>query len=220
MSAARKRTAVFISGRGSNMVSLLAAAATKDFPAEIALVLSNNNDAAGLATAAQAGVATEVIDHRKYGDREAFEAEIQNKLVAHNIELICLAGFMRILTGSFVQQWQGRMINIHPSILPSYKGLHTHERALADGVKLHGCSVHYVVPEMDAGPIIIQAAVPVRDDDTADTLAARVLEQEHIIYPQALKWAASGAIQITGQTVAHKTEVPGRSKPLVYPPIS
>ena len=131
----------------------------------------------------------------------AFEAALQAELEKHSIEFICLAGFMRILTGSFVERWYGRMINIHPSILPSYKGLHTHERALADGVKLHGCTVHFVVPEMDAGPIILQAAVHVMEDDTADTLAARVLAQEHRIYPQALALAASGAIRIEGQRV-------------------
>jgi phosphoribosylglycinamide formyltransferase 1 len=201
MSPARKRSAIFISGRGSNMTSLIAAAASPDFPAEIALVLSNNADAAGLGHAASKGIATEVVDHRLFGSREDFERELQRRLETHRIEFICLAGFMRILTGSFVERWTGRMINIHPSILPSFKGLHTHERALAEGVKLHGCSVHFVVPEMDAGPIIEQEVVRVLEDDTPGSLAARVLEQEHIIYPKALALAASGAVAIRGQVV-------------------
>jgi phosphoribosylglycinamide formyltransferase-1 len=202
VSALRKRTAVLISGRGSNMESLIAAAREADYPAEIALVLSNNPEAAGLASAKAQGIATSAIDHRQFGkDRPAFEAALQAELEKHAIEFVCLAGFMRILTGSFVERWYGSMINIHPSILPSYKGLHTHERALADGVKLHGCTVHFVVPEMDAGPIILQAAVHVLEDDTADTLAARVLAQEHRIYPQALALAASGAVRIEGQRV-------------------
>ena len=184
------------------MESLIAASREADYPAEIGLVLSNNPEAVGLASAKAQGIATAAIDHRQFGkDRPAFEAALQAELEKHSIEFICLAGFMRILTGSFVERWYGRMINIHPSILPSYKGLHTHERALADGVKFHGCTVHFVVPEMDAGPIILQAAVHVMEDDTADTLAARVLAQEHRIYPQALALAASGAIRIEGQRV-------------------
>ena len=184
------------------MESLIAAAREADYPAEIALVLSNNPEAAGLASAKAQGIATAAIDHRQFGtDRPAFEAALQAELEKHAIEFVCLAGFMRILTGSFVERWYGSMINIHPSILPSYKGLHTHERALADGVKLHGCTVHFVVPEMDAGPIILQAAVHVMEDDTADTLAARVLAQEHRIYPQALALAASGAVRSEGQRV-------------------
>jgi phosphoribosylglycinamide formyltransferase-1 len=192
----RRRTAVLISGRGSNMTSLIAAAENPDYPAEITLVLSNRLDAAGLATAANKGIATAVIDHRGHKGREAFEAVMQAELEKHGIEFICLAGFMRLLTASFVERWSGRMINIHPAILPAYKGLHTHERALADGVKLHGATVHFVVPEMDAGPIIVQAAVPVLDDDTPDTLGTRVLAQEHVIYPLGLKLAASGRVRV------------------------
>jgi phosphoribosylglycinamide formyltransferase-1 len=192
----RRRTAVLISGRGSNMTSLIAAAENPDYPAEITLVLSNRHDAAGLSTAADKGIATAVIDHRGHAGREAFEAVMQAELQKHGIEFICLAGFMRLLTASFVERWSGRMINIHPAILPAYKGLHTHERALADGVKLHGATVHFVVPEMDAGPIIVQAAVPVLDDDTPDTLGARVLAQEHVIYPLGLKLAASGRVRL------------------------
>jgi phosphoribosylglycinamide formyltransferase-1 len=197
----RRRTAIFISGRGSNMDALIDAARSPDFPAEIALVASNRPDAAGLANAKARGIATAAVDHKIYAGRDAFEASLQQILEIHHIDLICLAGFMRLLTPTFTQRWTGRMINIHPALLPSYKGLHTHERALADGVKIHGCTVHYVVPEMDSGPIIAQAAVPVFDEDTPDTLGARVLEQEHIIYPRALALAASGVLRIEDNRV-------------------
>ncbi len=194
---ARRRAGILISGRGSNMAALIAAAAGPDYPAEIALVVSNRPDAAGLAHAAAAGIATMTVDHTRYGkDREAFEREMHAVLVAHRIELLCLAGFMRLLTPWFIAQWEGRMINIHPALLPAFKGLDTHERALATGVRLHGATVHYVVPEMDSGPIIAQAAVPVLDDDTADTLAARVLAAEHRIYPLGLRWVAEGRVSI------------------------
>ena len=183
------------------MASLIAAAKSPDFPAEIVLVLSNRPDAPGLASAKAQGFATAAVDHKIYAGREAFDASLQAMLEAHRIDFICLAGFMRLLTAGFTQAWQGRMINIHPALMPSYKGLHTHERALADGVKIHGCTVHYVVPDMDAGPIIAQAAVPVLDDDTPETLGARVLAQEHVIYPLALKLAASGLLHINGQRV-------------------
>jgi phosphoribosylglycinamide formyltransferase-1 len=179
----------------------MAAAQQKDYPAEIALVFSNNPDAPGLATAKQAGIATAALHHKDFATREDFERAMQDILLAHKIDLVCLAGFMRLLTPWFVEQWTGRMINIHPAILPSYKGLHTHERALADGVKLHGATVHFVVPEMDAGPIIAQAAVPVVDGDTPETLGARVLAQEHMIYPLALRLVASGQARIEGQKV-------------------
>lgn len=192
----KRRTAILISGRGSNMGSLIAAAKEPEFPAEIALVLSNRPDAPGLATARAQGVATAAVDHKIYAGRDAFEGSLQKMLLAHRIDFICLAGFMRMLTPAFVEHWQGRLINIHPALLPSYKGLHTHERAIADGVKIHGCTVHYVVAEMDAGPIIAQAAVTVRDDDTPESLGARVLAQEHVIYPLALRLAASGALRI------------------------
>jgi phosphoribosylglycinamide formyltransferase-1 len=197
----KRRTAILISGRGSNMASLIAAAREPEFPADIALVLSNKPDAPGLATAKAQGIATAAVDHKIYAGREAFEGSLQKMLEAHRIDFICLAGFMRILTPTFVERWQGRLINIHPSLLPSYKGLHTHERALADGVKIHGCTVHYVVAEMDAGPIIAQAAVAVLDDDTPKSLGARVLEQEHVIYPLALRLAASGALRIDNMRV-------------------
>ncbi len=192
----RKRVAVLISGRGSNMTSLVEAARAPDFPAEIVLVLSNRPDAAGLATARAAGIEALALDHKTYTGREEFERALQATLEARRVEIVCLAGFMRLLTAWFVARWQGRMINIHPALLPSYKGLHTHERALADGVKIHGCTVHFVVPEMDAGPIIAQAAVPVLDADTPDSLGARVLAQEHVVYPLALRLVASGGTRI------------------------
>jgi len=207
----RKRVAALISGRGSNMLSLMAAASQADYPADIALVFSNKPNAPGLATAKEAGIATAALHHKDFATREDFERAMQDILLAHKIDLVCLAGFMRLLTPWFVEQWAGRMINIHPAILPSYKGLHTHERALADGVKLHGATVHFVVPEMDAGPIIAQAAVPVVDGDTPATLGARVLTQEHIIYPLALKLVASGEAKIvdgkvlTGEQINEKS---------------
>ena len=192
---ARMRTAVLVSGRGSNMAALLDAAADPAFPAEIVLVLSNRPGAGALARAQAAGVPTTVVDHRAYADRAAFEAAMQAELERSGIELVCLAGFMRVLTPWFIGRWPDRLVNIHPSLLPSYRGLHTHERALADGVRIHGCTVHLVVPELDAGPIIAQAAVPVRTADTPDTLAARVLAAEHQLYPRALSWLASGRVR-------------------------
>jgi phosphoribosylglycinamide formyltransferase-1 len=196
---ARKRVAILISGRGSNMVALIEAAKDQSYPAEIALVVSNEPAAEGLKRAAAAGIPTAVVDHRPFGrDREAFERALQSALEAHNVELVCLAGFMRILTPWFVKQWQGRLLNIHPALLPAFKGLDTHARALAAGVKEHGATVHFVVPEMDSGPIIAQGAVPVRDGETKATLAARVLELEHQIYPQALKLVAEGRVRIVG----------------------
>jgi phosphoribosylglycinamide formyltransferase-1 len=192
----RRRTAILISGRGSNMVSLIEAAAAPDYPAEIALVLSNRPDAGGLARAAAAGIATTAIDHKAYPDREGFERALDGALVDAGIELVCLAGFMRVLTPWFVERWTGRMLNIHPSLLPAFRGTRTHERALAEGVLLHGCTVHYVVPELDAGPIVAQAAVQVLPGDTPGTLGARVLEQEHVLYPQALRMVAGGAVRL------------------------
>lgn len=193
----KRRVAILISGRGSNMAALIEAAKAQDFPAEIALILSNKADAGGLALAAQHGIAAAAIESRLFGkDREAFERALHGKLTESRIDLVCLAGFMRLLTPWFVRQWEGRMLNIHPALLPAYRGLHTHERALADGVKIHGATVHFVVPEMDAGPIVMQGAVAVRDDDTPETLAARVLAVEHQIYPDALWLVASGGTRI------------------------
>jgi formyltetrahydrofolate-dependent phosphoribosylglycinamide formyltransferase len=189
----KRRTAVLISGRGSNMEALIAASRDPAFPAAISLVLSNRPDAAGLATARQAGIAAQAIDHRDFGrDRAAHEAALDTALREADIEIVCLAGYMRLLTPFLVQAWQGRMLNIHPSLLPAFPGLHTHARALEAGVKLHGCTVHLVTQEMDAGPILAQAAVPVLPGDTEDDLARRVLRQEHAIYPAALAAFAAG----------------------------
>lgn len=200
--ASKKRVAVLISGRGSNMMALVEAAKAPGFPAEIVLVLSNKADAAGLAFAREHGIATSVIEHRTYGkDRAAFDAAMQAALEAHGVEIVCLAGFMRLLTSGFCEAWAGRMINIHPALLPSFKGLDTHARALEAGVKLHGCTTHFVTPGMDEGPIIAQAAVPVLDDDTEATLAARVLKEEHRIYPETLRLLASERLRIEGQCV-------------------
>jgi len=198
----KKRVAVLISGRGSNMTALIAAAKAPDYPAAIVLVLSNLPDAAGLVHARQAEIATAVVDHRAFGaDREAFERALDARLQAQGVEIVCLAGFMRLLTPWFVKRWSGRLLNIHPALLPQFKGLHTHRRALAAGVSEHGATVHFVVPEMDAGPIILQAAVPVIAGDTEATLAARVLEVEHRIYPQALRLVAEGrAALAAGET--------------------
>ena len=198
MAASRKRrVAVLISGRGSNMASLIEAAKAPDYPAEIALVISNRPDAEGLARAAAAGVATAVVDHKTYPEREAFERALDEELLAHGVELLCFAGFMRILTPWFINRWTGRMLNVHPSLLPLFTGLHTHRRALEAGMRIHGCTVHFVTPELDAGPIIAQAAVPVlASDDTEETLAARVLRQEHVIYPLALQLVASGRVHL------------------------
>lgn len=193
----RRRVAVLISGRGSNMAALVEAAKPADFPAEIALVLSNRPDAKGLAIAQTAGIATAIVDHVPFGkDRAAFERVMQGELDARRIELICLAGFMRLFTPGFVNHWQGRMLNIHPTLLPSFKGTDVHARALAAGVKIHGATVHFVVPEMDSGPIIAQGALAVREDDTAETLADRVLGIEHQIYPFALRLVAEGRVCI------------------------
>jgi phosphoribosylglycinamide formyltransferase-1 len=189
---ARKRVAILISGRGSNMAALIAAAKAEDYPAEIALVLSNVPEAGGLAIAAAEGIATATIDHRAYRrDREAFERAMQAVLEAHRIDIVCLAGFLRILTPWFVGQWEGRMINIHPALLPAYKGLDTHARALADGVTEHGATVHFVTPGMDEGETILQEAVPVLPGDTPETLGQRVLAVEHRIYPLALRMIAT-----------------------------
>jgi phosphoribosylglycinamide formyltransferase-1 len=196
---ARKRVAVLISGRGSNMAALVEAASDRSFPAEIALVLSNRPDAGGLAFARDRSIATAIVDHKAYGkDREIFECALQAALDHHRIELVCLAGFMRLLTQAFVTRWQGRMLNIHPALLPAFKGLDTHARAIAAGVRFHGATVHFVVPEMDSGPIVVQAALPVLPDDTPKSLAARVIKAEHAIYPLALRLLAEGRLRIDG----------------------
>lgn len=194
----RLKVGVVISGRGSNLQALLDACAQPDFPAEIVLVISNNPDVEGLRRAERAGVATETIDHRDYGDRQSFERALTAALERTGVALVCQAGFMRIVTSEYLAHWHNRLINIHPSLLPAFPGLDTHRRALESGVKLHGCSVHYVREEVDAGPIIGQAAVPVLDGDDEDSLAARVLAAEHRLYPLCLKLVAEGRVQVEG----------------------
>ena len=193
----RRRVAILISGRGSNMAALIAAARAADFPADMALVLSNRPDAKGLVAARDARLTTAIVDHTRFGkDREAFECALQAELEAQAIDIVCLAGFMRLLTPWFVSRWEGRLLNIHPALLPAFKGLDTHERALAAGVKIHGATVHFVVPEMDSGPVIVQGALAVREDDTAATLGRRVLAIEHKIYPLALRLVAEGRVTV------------------------
>lgn len=186
----RARVAVLISGRGSNMMALVEAARAADYPAEIACVISNRPDAAGLQFARDNGIAADCIDHKTFTSREGFESALQHLLIEQRIDIVALAGFMRILSPGFVAKWQGRMLNIHPSLLPAYKGLHTHERALAEGAARHGCTVHLVTAGLDDGPTVLQAEVPVLPDDSPDTLAARVLVEEHRIYPLALAQVA------------------------------
>ncbi|CAM5181347.1 phosphoribosylglycinamide formyltransferase [Bosea thiooxidans] len=201
--ASRKRVGVLISGRGSNMVSIAEAARAPDYPAEIALVISNIPDVAGLDRARGFGIATATVDHRPFGkDREAFERAVDELLRVNQIDLVVLAGFMRILTPWFVKRWEGRLINIHPSLLPLFKGTHTHRQALEAGVSEHGCSVHFVVPELDAGPVILQAKVPILPGDDEETLSKRVLVEEHKLYPAALAEVASGRASLTGDAVS------------------
>ncbi|MEM6711955.1 MAG: phosphoribosylglycinamide formyltransferase [Pseudomonadota bacterium] len=203
----RVRTAILISGRGSNMMALVEAAKAADFPAEIALVLANKADAAGLEWAASQELETKVVNHRDFKrDREGFEKAISEQLERANVDLVCLAGFMRLLTPWFVERWKDRLINIHPSLLPSFKGLETHARAIEAGVKLHGCTVHFVRSEMDDGPIIAQRSVPVLDDDTPDILSRRVLEAEHLLYPHALREVAKGLQNENGWTLHHDAD--------------
>jgi phosphoribosylglycinamide formyltransferase-1 len=195
----KRRVAILISGRGSNMAALIEAAKAKDFPAEIVVVISNRADAGGLQRAEAGGIPTVSIESKPFGaDRAAFEAVLQSALDQHRVELICLGGFMRLFTAEFVQRWYGRMLNIHPSLLPSFPGLDPQGQALRAGVKISGATVHFVIPETDAGPILMQGAVAVHDEDTADTLAARILEIEHRIYPDALRLVASGQIRLDG----------------------
>ncbi len=203
----RRRVGILISGRGSNMMSLVAAARAADYPAEIVCVVSNRPQAAGLAWAREQGIAAHAVDHKAYATREAFEDALHAVLEAEGVELVVLAGFMRLMRSTFVARWAGRMINIHPSLLPLYPGLHTHARALADGVRIAGCTVHYVVAEVDAGPIIAQGAVPVVDGDTPGSLAERILRVEHDIYPQALALVASGTARLEDGRVRILTAV-------------
>jgi phosphoribosylglycinamide formyltransferase-1 len=190
----RKRVAILISGRGSNMSALIEAAKAPDYPAEIVGVLSNHAAAPGLAIAAAQGIATASLAQSKFPSRDMFEDVMTQTLESWDVDIVCLAGFMRILGTDFALRWAGRMINIHPSLLPLYKGLHTHERALADGARVHGCTVHFVTPGLDEGQPILQAEVPVLPGDTPETLAARILIEEHRIYPEALRLLASGQL--------------------------
>jgi phosphoribosylglycinamide formyltransferase 1 len=192
----KKRIVVLISGRGTNMGALAAAAAEHDFPAEIAGVISSRADASGLQKASALGLKAHVVSHGEHGDREQHDEALQAALNEFGAEIVCLAGYMRLLTPAFANAWEGRVLNIHPSLLPSFKGLHTHARALQAGVRIHGCSVHFVTHEVDAGPIIAQAAVPVAAEDTAETLGARVLNAEHKLYPLALALVASGKARL------------------------
>ena len=213
------RVAVLISGRGSNMAALIEACRRPDYPAEIVLVISNKPDAKGLETAAAAGIATKVIDFRGKGSRQAFEDAATQALEDAEVDLICLAGFMRILSADFVGHWRDRVINIHPSLLPAFPGLETHERALQAGVRITGCTVHFVRPEMDNGPIIAQVAVPVSNRDTADTLSARVLTYEHRIYPLALELIASGRARLVDERVIVDEDI-AEQPALAVPPLT
>jgi phosphoribosylglycinamide formyltransferase 1 len=197
----KKRVGILISGRGSNMMALVEAARAADYPAEIALVISNRPGAAGLARAQSAGVRTLAIDHKNYADREAFDAAEEAALDEAGTELVCHAGFMRIQSAAFATRWLGRQLNIHPSLLPAFKGLHPHKQALDAGVRISGCTVHFVTPELDSGPIVAQAAVPVHTDDTPETLAERILAAEHRLYPLALRLVALGRVKLEGSAV-------------------
>ena len=197
----KPRIGILISGRGSNMAAIVAAAQDPSYPATIACVISNRPDAKGLETAAANGIPALCVDHKHFPSREEFEDELNRQLDERDVDFVVLAGFMRVLTERFIGRWDGKLVNIHPSLLPSYRGLHTHERALSDGVKLHGCTVHFVVPELDAGPIIAQGAVPVRLTDTPETLAARVLAVENTLYPRVVAGLASGHIVLAGDQV-------------------
>ena len=214
----KRRVAILISGRGSNMTALVNAAKSANYPAEIALVISNQPNATGLEFAQKAGLSTSVVSHADYEDRGAFENALNEELKTQDIDYICLAGFMRLLTAEFVNRWKDRILNIHPSLLPAFKGLDTHERALESGVRFSGCTVHFVRAEMDDGPIINQAVVPILSDDTPETLAARILAQEHQLYPEALRLVASGQARVTDRIVKiGDTRDP--ASPIINPPI-
>ena len=208
----RRKVGILISGRGSNMVALVDACQAADHPAEVAVVISNRDDAGGLEAAQERGIATAVVDHKAFGSRPDFEDRLDEVLREHGVEIVCNAGFMRLLTDNFVQKWLNRQLNIHPSLLPAFKGLNTHERVIDEGVKVSGCTVHFVRTEMDSGPIIAQAAVAVKTTDTADTLAARVLAAEHRLYPAALRLVADGRARVIGEKAViqcdeHATDV-------------
>jgi phosphoribosylglycinamide formyltransferase-1 len=202
-----KNIVILISGRGSNMEALIAARDAGQLPVNIAAVISNRPEAAGLQTAAQAGITTHYIDHKAFAGREVFDAALAECIDTFSPDLVVLAGFMRILSDGFVRHYSGRLMNIHPSLLPSFPGLHTHQRALEEGVRIHGCTVHFVTPTLDHGPVIIQAAVPVLDSDDEASLSARVLRQEHQIYPQAVRWFAEGKLRLDNGCVRMAAEL-------------
>jgi phosphoribosylglycinamide formyltransferase-1 len=197
----KKKIGVLISGGGSNLQALIDACARPGFPAEIAVVISSKPDAYGLNRAREHGIPAHIVNHRDYPSREAFDQSMQQLLERHVVDIVCLAGFMRLLTPGFVQHWHNKLLNIHPSLLPAFKGVHVHEKIIASGVRFSGCTVHFVRPEMDVGPIVAQAVVPVLPTDDVESLAARVLEQEHRIYPQALQWLAEGRLTIENEKV-------------------
>lgn len=201
MTAKRRKVAVLISGNGSNLQALIDAAHKESFPAQIAVVISNKPDAYGLTRAADAGIPTEVVKHGDYESREAYDDALHALLKKYKTDYVCLAGFMRLLSTPFVEKWEGKMINIHPSLLPAFKGLDVHRQVLEMGVRFTGCTVHFVVPEMDSGPIIVQAAVPVKKGDDEESLQQRVHQAEHKIYPLALRWLTAGQLKIDGQRV-------------------
>lgn len=203
-----KRIVILISGRGSNMEAIVQACAAEGWPAQVAAVISNRPDAAGLKYAAARGIATAVVDHKAHATREAFDAELARAIDAHAPDVVVLAGFMRILTAGFVQRYEGRLLNIHPSLLPAFPGLHTHQRAIDAGCKVAGATVHFVTPELDHGPIVIQAAVPVLAGDTEATLSQRVLVREHQIYPRAVRWLVSGELDLRDGIVTHRSGEP------------
>ena len=206
--SARRKLGVLISGRGSNLAALIAACHAPEYPAEIAVVISNRPGAPGLQFASDAGIPTQVIDHKKFASRAAFDSALDNTLRAAGVDLVCNAGFMRLLTPDFVEAWRDRQLNIHPSLLPAFRGLDTHERAIAAGVRISGCTVHFVRAEMDEGPIVAQAAVPVLPGDDAEALAARVLRAEHRLYPWAVRLVASEAAWVEGERVVYAPDVP------------
>jgi phosphoribosylglycinamide formyltransferase-1 len=215
----RRRAGILISGRGSNMASLLAAAAEPAYPAEIAVVISNRPEAIGLATAAAAGIPVAAVDHRAYPDKASFERAMIAILEERGVEIVCLAGFMRLLSPVFIERWRDRLINIHPSLLPAYRGLDTHARALADGAAVAGCSVHFVRSDVDTGPVVAQAVVPVLPGDDAQSLAARVLVAEHALYPHALALVASGAARADGERIVYTGVRFDETACLITPPL-
>ena len=216
----KNRVGILISGRGSNMMALVEAARAPRYPAQVAVVIANRPEAAGIIYARAHGLPTVVIDHKTYATRTSFEEKLHETLVDHRVDVVALCGFMRLLTPDFVDIWRNRMLNIHPSLLPAYKGLHTHERALADGVRIAGCTVHVVRAEMDVGPVIAQAAVAVLEGDTVETLRARVLAAEHLLYPHALALFASGRARVEGELVALTGATQDAPPALIWPPVA